>query len=164
MDESEFGRVAPGTSTRVKLATAGIALLAVFGWFFYSVLDSGVGVMQYYHTLTELQTSLKAGQIDIDEVTLRLNGFVEEGTIRRDIQASEITFVMTDGAVRQPVHIGRLDVSDLFKDGANVVVEGHLHEDGVFYADELLAKCPTKYQAAEDAQQAAREPAPAAAM
>ena len=86
---------------------------------------------------------------------LRLNGFVKDGTIRKDTEAITVDFVMTDGQADLPVHLAFLDVSDLFKDGANVVVEGQLGNDGVFYADTLLAKCPTKYQAAEDAQQAA---------
>ena len=59
------------------------------------------------------------------------------------------------GDVRQfhaqmPVVVNRLDVSDLFKDGAMVVVEGKMGPDGIFQADQLLAKCPTKYEAAEE--------------
>jgi cytochrome c-type biogenesis protein CcmE len=36
------------------------------------------------------------------------------------------------------------------KDGneAQAIVTGHLGEDGIFYADELLLKCPTKYEEA----------------
>jgi cytochrome c-type biogenesis protein CcmE len=35
---------------------------------------------------------------------------------------------------------------DLLRDEAQAIVTGHLGEDGVFYADELLLKCPTRYQ------------------
>jgi len=41
---------------------------------------------------------------------------------------------------------------DLLRDEAEAVVTGHLGEDGVFYADELLLKCPTKYQEALPSQ------------
>jgi hypothetical protein len=37
---------------------------------------------------------------------------------------------------------------DLMKDEAQAIITGHLGIDGVFYADELLLKCPTKYQEA----------------
>ena len=37
---------------------------------------------------------------------------------------------------------------DLLKDEAQAVMTGHLDSDGVFHADELLLKCPTKYQEA----------------
>lgn len=148
----------PSNSARIKMLVAGVLLLGVFGWFFQSVLDSGVGVMQYYHTLTEFENARASGRLGDG---LRLNGFVEEGSIRRDVDRNCIDFVMTDGTVRVPVHIDQLDVSDLFKDGANVVVEGELGREGVFVATTLQAKCPTKYQAAEDAQQAARGAPPA---
>ena len=42
---------------------------------------------------------------------------------------------------------------DLFKDGAEVVVEGILSSagpDGVFHADKVLAKCPSKFEAAPE--------------
>jgi cytochrome c-type biogenesis protein CcmE len=37
---------------------------------------------------------------------------------------------------------------DLLRDEAQAIVTGKLGEDGVFYADELLLKCPTKYEEA----------------
>ncbi|NPA26016.1 MAG: cytochrome c maturation protein CcmE [Chloroflexi bacterium] len=37
---------------------------------------------------------------------------------------------------------------DLLRNEAQAIVTGTLGEDGVFYADELLLKCPTKYEAA----------------
>jgi cytochrome c-type biogenesis protein CcmE len=35
---------------------------------------------------------------------------------------------------------------DLLKNEAQAIVTGQLGEDGVFYADELLLKCPTRYE------------------
>jgi cytochrome c-type biogenesis protein CcmE len=37
---------------------------------------------------------------------------------------------------------------DLLRDEAQAIMTGHLGEDGIFYADELLLKCPTKYEEA----------------
>jgi cytochrome c-type biogenesis protein CcmE len=37
---------------------------------------------------------------------------------------------------------------DLLRNEAQAIVTGHLGDDGVFYADELLLKCPTKYEEA----------------
>lgn len=144
-------------AVRTKLVVAGVAVALVFSWFFFKVIGSGVGAMQYYHTLGEFKIALDSGVAEAATTGLRLNGFVKEDSIRRDTSRMTIDFVMNDGGLQElPVHLARLDVSDLFKDGANVVVEGHLGEDGVFYADQLFAKCPTKYEAAEGAQQASR--------
>jgi cytochrome c-type biogenesis protein CcmE len=49
-------------------------------------------------------------------------------------------------------------VPDLFKDGAEVVVEGRMDaSQQLFVADQVLAKCPSKFQAqpGPDAAQAA---------
>jgi cytochrome c-type biogenesis protein CcmE len=40
-------------------------------------------------------------------------------------------------------------IPDTFVDDAAVVVEGQLQDDGTFRAHTLLAKCPSKYEAAE---------------
>jgi cytochrome c-type biogenesis protein CcmE len=37
---------------------------------------------------------------------------------------------------------------DLLRDEAQAIMTGQLGEDGVFMADELLLKCPTKYEEA----------------
>jgi cytochrome c-type biogenesis protein CcmE len=37
---------------------------------------------------------------------------------------------------------------DLLRDEAQAIMTGKLGEDGVFYAEELLLKCPTKYEEA----------------
>jgi cytochrome c-type biogenesis protein CcmE len=37
-------------------------------------------------------------------------------------------------------------VPDIFKDNVEVVVEGVYDRDGVFAADTLLAKCPSKFE------------------
>ncbi len=41
---------------------------------------------------------------------------------------------------------------DLMRDEAQAIMTGKLGEDGVFYAEELLLKCPTKYEEAVPAQ------------
>jgi cytochrome c-type biogenesis protein CcmE len=41
---------------------------------------------------------------------------------------------------------------DLLRDEAQAIITGHLGSDGVFHADDLLLKCPTKYQEAVPSQ------------
>jgi cytochrome c-type biogenesis protein CcmE len=35
---------------------------------------------------------------------------------------------------------------DLMRDEAQAIMTGKMGDDGVFYAEELLLKCPTKYE------------------
>ena len=37
---------------------------------------------------------------------------------------------------------------DLLRNEAQAIMTGTLGEDGIFYAEELLLKCPTKYEEA----------------
>ena len=41
---------------------------------------------------------------------------------------------------------------DLLRDEAQAIITGHLGTDGIFHADDLLLKCPTKYQEAIPSQ------------
>jgi cytochrome c-type biogenesis protein CcmE len=80
----------------------------------------------------------------------RVNGKVEAGTIVRLPTGQDVTFVMTDGRSTLPVVYHGI-VPDTFVDGADVVVEGSLTPGGTFQASTLLAKCPSKYEAADGA-------------
>jgi cytochrome c-type biogenesis protein CcmE len=46
----------------------------------------------------------------------------------------------------QAVYVG--PKPDLLRDEAQAIMTGRLGEDGIFYAEELLLKCPTKYEEA----------------
>ncbi len=41
---------------------------------------------------------------------------------------------------------------DLLRNEAQAIMTGKMGEDGIFYADELLLKCPTRYEEAVPAQ------------
>jgi cytochrome c-type biogenesis protein CcmE len=81
----------------------------------------------------------------------RIGGLVEEGSIKRDGQTLTVNFVVTDLAQRIPVsYTGMLP--DLFKEGKGVVAQGKLGSDGVFRADQVLAKHDENYMPPEAAE------------
>ena len=131
-----------------RMLIGGVLILFIFAGFLVSVVDQGIGALQYYHSLDEFEQARLEGKVEVAQ-GLRLNGMVAPGTINKDLKGMRITFDLTDGTYTVPVILTRLDVSDLFKDNANVVVEGRLGADGVFVAENLMTKCPTKYEAAE---------------
>lgn len=79
----------------------------------------------------------------------RVNGTVEIGSIERLPTGQDVRFVMTDGNETLPVVYHGI-IPDTFVDKASVVVEGRLQDDGTFLAHKLLAKCPSKYEAADE--------------
>ena len=53
-----------------------------------------------------------------------------------------------EGSLSQPMSY-RGVLPDLFRDGQNVTAAGRLDEGGVFQADEIMTKCPSKYEGVE---------------
>ena len=82
---------------------------------------------------------------------VRVVGFVQEGSIIEAENELLTDFVMRNetGTLSQAVRF-RGVVPDLFREGQNVTAAGRLGEDGVFHADELMTKCPSKYEGAEE--------------
>ncbi|MEJ8851033.1 cytochrome c maturation protein CcmE [Variovorax rhizosphaerae] len=80
----------------------------------------------------------------------RIGGLVEEGSIQRPAQGLTVHFVVTDLAKRVPVVYTGL-LPDLFREGKGVVAQGRLGMDGVFHADQVLAKHDENYMPPEAA-------------
>jgi len=76
---------------------------------------------------------------------VRLGGLVEDGSIQLD-KDNYMTcqFELKEGDYTLPVQYTGIR-PDLFKDGAEVIVEG-MFTDGVFEADILQTKCASKYE------------------
>lgn len=75
---------------------------------------------------------------------VRLGGMVEAGSIKRAADGVTIDFVLTDGKARVPVRFTGI-VPDLFVEKSGAVAEGSLSADGIFVAQNLLAKHDEKY-------------------
>lgn len=87
---------------------------------------------------------------------IRMGGFVEKGSIFQKSGTLEYQFDVRpiDQMMKFPEAKGKTMtvrytgvVPDTFKDDAEVIVTGSLTRDGAFEAKELLAKCPSKYEA-----------------
>jgi len=135
---------------RVKFFLLGGGVLATMAFLVsVAVTRSGPNGLSYYLTVPEFLAH--AGQEDRG---YRVNGKVVAGSIERLPSGQDVRFVMEgDGASLRVAYHGI--IPDTFVDGADVVVEGSLREDGEFEATTLLAKCPSKYESADEAEQAA---------
>ena len=76
--------------------------------------------------------------------SFRIGGLVEEGSVKRQGNSTTVNFAITDTAETiKVVYTGILP--DLFKEGKGVVAQGKVASDGIFYADEVLAKHDENY-------------------
>jgi cytochrome c-type biogenesis protein CcmE len=78
----------------------------------------------------------------------RIGGLVEEGTLKRDNDGLTVRFTVTDTAASIPVVFKGI-LPDLFKEGRGCVAQGRLGDDGVFQAEEVLAKHDENYMPPE---------------
>ena len=87
--------------------------------------------------------------------SFRVGGLVEMGSIKREPQGLTTRFVVTDTAKTIPVTYTGL-LPDLFKEGKGVVAQGKLGADGIFKADQVLAKHDENYMPPEAADALAK--------
>ena len=104
----------------------------------------------YYHTISELAT-LSGSTL---HQRMRVSGSVRSGTIvHRD---GRTNFVLEEqGRSLAVSYVGSDPLPDTFKDSAQAVVEGRLQPDGSFTAEQVTAKCASKYEASPVGQPSA---------
>jgi cytochrome c-type biogenesis protein CcmE len=148
-----------------KFIVGGILILAAI---VYLIVSSSQANAQYFLTVDELNS--KVDQMTGREV--RISGAVIGDSIQFDATTLDLTFEVVHipgdnaeieelGGLAEVLHqavknqdLRRLKViyngpkPDLLKNEAQAIMTGILREDGVFVANELLLKCPTRYDEA----------------
>jgi cytochrome c-type biogenesis protein CcmE len=154
-----------------KFVIGGILIL---GAVVFLIWSSTAATSEYFLTVDELN----AKGSDIVDRNLRLSGAVIGDTIQYDAQTLTLTFevahvpgdqvlIEDEGGLAEALHQAVIDptrsrikivyigpMPDLLRHEAQAIVTGKLGADGVFHADELLLKCPTKYEEAVPEQAA----------
>lgn len=99
----------------------------------------------YYHTITELST-LQGSAL---HQRMRVSGNVQAGSI--DHLTGRVDFILIEQGRTLPVsYVGHDPLPDTFKDGAQALVEGKMMPDNRFVAEQVQAKCASKYEATPD--------------
>jgi cytochrome c-type biogenesis protein CcmE len=93
-----------------------------------------------------------------DSRSFRVGGLVVDGSVRREENSLAVQFDLTDNAAIVPVTYTGI-LPDLFREGQGIVAMGRLNDNGLFVADEVLAKHDENYMPPEvaDALNAAHE-------
>lgn len=142
-------------SKGAQIAVGATAIAALLGWLALSRVEAG---FTYYQTLAEFHDAAVPGE------PARVHGYVAEGSIDRDVAAKAVRFAVQNDPPHAggepgrllPVVFFSLETPDLFKDGAEVVVEGRFPASGdaTFHADKVMAKCPSKFEGMDPTQAA----------
>jgi cytochrome c-type biogenesis protein CcmE len=156
-----------------KFVIGGILIL---GAVVFLIWSSTVSASEYFYTVDEVNAKGEA----VVNRNLRVSGAVLGDTIQYDPQTLTLTFevahvpgdqalIEDEGGLADALHQAVIDpararmeivyvgpMPDLLRNEAQAIVTGQLGEDGVFHADELLLKCPTKYEEAVPEQAASK--------
>jgi len=135
---------------KLAIITAGVAALGIA-----SVLVLNAFQSNLVFFFSPSQVAAKEAPIG---KSFRIGGLVEEGSVKREDSSTTVRFAVTDTAKTIPVvYTGILP--DLFREGKGVVAQGKISADGIFMADEVLAKHDENYmppEAAEALEQAGK--------
>jgi len=159
----------PRFGGRVKFIIGGVLIVAAT---IYLIISSTRANAQYFFTIDELKAR---GQTIIGQ-NVRISGAVIGDSIQYDPQTLALSFTIANvpadnkqieaqGGLASVLHSAVTDSSrtrmqviyvgpkpDLLRDEAQAIITGSIGEDNVFHADELLLKCPTKYEEAVPSQ------------
>lgn len=148
---------------KTTFIVAGLLIVAAV---VYLIISSTGTTAQYFLTVEELKTM---GDEALNR-NITVSGAVLGNTIDYDAMGPRVTFTIVQvpgdpkevermGGLAQVLHdatqnpnADRLDIvynsvkPDLLQNEAQAIVRGKMGEDGSFYADDLLLKCPTRYE------------------
>lgn len=150
-------------ASRAKFIIGGLLIVAAV---IYLIASSTQAAAQYYLTIDELvEKEGSYGDRDI-----KVSGAVIGDSVSYDTETLTLRFtavnvpadldeIEDEGGLAEVLHRAVLDPEasriqvvyvgpkpDLLRHEAQAIVTGRVGEDGVFYADELLLKCPTRYE------------------
>jgi cytochrome c-type biogenesis protein CcmE len=126
---------------RLVFVGLGLSILAVAVLLVLNALEDSI---VFFHSPTDVAEK----RVSMDR-RLRVGGLVEQGSVQRGA-GSDVRFRVTDLANTVAVSYSGI-LPDLFREGQGVVVEGRIR-DGVFVADQVLAKHDEKYMPPEVAE------------
>ena len=113
-----------------------LVLFLVFG--FASVVGLVLFALQENINLFYNPTQIAEGEAP-EGARIRAGGMVVDGSIKRDDSSLLVNFELTDFNASIPVEYTGI-LPDLFREGQGIVAMGNVDANGVFQADEVLAK------------------------
>jgi cytochrome c-type biogenesis protein CcmE len=155
----------PLAANRLKFIIGGVLIIAAV---VYLIWSSATASAQYFLTVDEV----KSRGADYMGRELKVSGAVIGESIQYDSDKLKLEFTVAHmpgsqteidalGGMAAVLHEATIDPTrsriqvvyigvqpDLLRNEAQAIMTGKLGEDGIFYATELLLKCPTRYEEA----------------
>ena len=127
---------------RFAFLAVGLLILGTAAWLVFNALGNN---LSYFFSPTEV-----AERKVPDNHVFRLGGLVKPGSLERGEKLT-VHFMITDNHHEVKVAYTGI-LPDLFKEGQGVIAQGRMNPDGLFVADEVLAKHDENYMPPEVAE------------
>jgi cytochrome c-type biogenesis protein CcmE len=134
------------SSNNVGIGIAVTIILGTIGWLAFAGYDQSKQYLVHIPELVSMGDKVYTRH-------LRVDGFVKPGSIEQN--GPNVTFLMNEyeshspkapgGKLLKVIYKGTEPPPDTFKDDSQAVAIGSYGRDGVFHANELQAKCASKY-------------------
>lgn len=133
-------KMKPQRRNRLSLILLMVAGVSVAAWF--GLRSFNENLMFFFST-----SDVVEGKAPKDHL-FRLGGMVVKGSVQRPGEGLTVKFMLTDMAKEVPVEYTGI-LPDLFREGQGIIANGKLAENGVFVAQEVLAKHDENYMPPE---------------
>jgi len=125
-----------------RLLLIGLMVVGIGAATFFALKSFNDNLMYFFST-----TDVVAGKAPKDAL-FRLGGMVVKGSVSRPGDGMTVRFTLTDFSKEVVVEYTGI-LPDLFREGQGIVAHGKLNDQGVFIAEEVLAKHDENYMPPE---------------
>ncbi len=137
------GTVASNQANKqIKFIVGGLVVLALIGYLIVSAISSAGA---YYREVGEVLGQ----QATLTGKNLRVNGDIVTESVAYDAATLSLSFKIADSkdaAQQLAIHFHGVKPDQLERPGSSAIIEGSLRADGTVEANNLLLKCPSRYE------------------
>ena len=126
----------------LRIYSISLVLVLLSGLFFMFIKTFNDNLLFYRSPSQITETEFPENYV------FRVGGVVLDGSLVKSKNTMNVKFSITDYEKSLPISYTGI-LPDLFREGQGVVIRGKLGDDGIFYAEEVLAKHDETYMPPE---------------
>jgi cytochrome c-type biogenesis protein CcmE len=133
-------------NNKVKFIVGGVIIVGLIAYLIISSISSAGA---YYREVGEVLNQ----QAALTGKNLRVSGNIVTPSIKYDASTLNLNFVIsdpTDAGKQLAIHFHGVQPDQIGREGSSAIVEGTLGPNGVVEANNLLLKCPSRYEEYEE--------------
>jgi cytochrome c-type biogenesis protein CcmE len=133
-------------NSKIKFIVGGVIIVALIAYLIISSISSAGA---YYREVGEVLSQ----QTELTGKNLRVSGNIVTPSIKYDAANLDLNFLISDPAdasKQLAIHFHGVQPDQISREGSSAIVEGSLSPNGVVEANNLLLKCPSRYEEYEE--------------